>query len=91
MPKRFTRKESIEDWSDRKIRQGRSGKGLKYAVDHFCGSFDPVGAGIGYFVHDGRIRPYPIGRCRDHSRDKSFSGTEKLVAVSTFQRKQEAL
>jgi hypothetical protein len=60
------------------------GEELKHALDDLCDSFDHVGAGIGYFVHDGRVRPHPIGHCPDRSRGQSYSGTETLVGISAL-------
>jgi hypothetical protein len=35
----------------------------------------------------GGFRPYPIGHCRDTSRDQSLSGTKNLVAISAFRKR----
>ena len=56
-------------------------KELKHALDGLCDSLDHVGAGTGHFVHDGRVRPHPIGHCPDRSRGQSDSGAKSLVAM----------
>jgi uncharacterized membrane protein len=59
-----------------------AGKERKNALDDLCDSFDHVGAGIGHFVHDGWVRPHPIGHCPDSASGQSHSGAKSLVAVS---------
>jgi len=59
-------------------------------LDDLCDSFDYVGAGIGYFVHDGWVRPHPVGHCPDSASGQSPSGTQSLVGVSTFRTKEGA-
>jgi hypothetical protein len=57
-------------------------------LDDLCDSFDHVGTGIGHFVHNGWVRPYPIGHCPDSSRGQSYSGTETLVAISALRKER---
>ena len=57
-------------------------------MDDLCDSFDLVGTGIGHFVHDGWVRPYPIGHCPDSSRGQSCSGTETLVGISALRKER---
>jgi len=54
---------------------------VKHALDYFCDSVDPVGAGTGHLLHDGRVRPHPIGDRGDSSAGQSDSGAESLVAI----------
>jgi hypothetical protein len=75
-----TRGETVRIWNEIEMICGRA----KNALDYFCDSFGHVGAGIGHFVYDGRVRPHPIGHCPDSASGQPRSGAKSLVAVSAW-------
>jgi hypothetical protein len=80
-PEKRVLKRRGEEWLEESVEGGFVGKELEHGVDDFCDSIDHVGAGAGYFVHDGWVHSHPTGHCRGDASDQSDSGAKGLITV----------
>ena len=66
---------------DLSVSQWWNSKGGRYALDHFCYSFDFVVVGIGQWLHDWRIHSCPPGDRHRRGLDPDHPGPKTIVVI----------
>ena len=57
----------------------RNPGGGPYALDNRSNISDPLAAGAGDKLHDGRVDPHPVGHCHHRHCRKPHPGAQALV------------